>query len=335
MSMRLCYRNPKYYQSQYNRVMKTLENSLNIVSADVVAFRLKIIEHGRKYGWQSAIDAYGISKASYFRWQQKFRKGNGKLVSLVPQKTRPKKIRSMTTDWRLVTFIANFRKQYGNVGREKIKPFLDQYAQEIKVDSISYRTIGNIIKRRHLFAPKSKQKHKLKLIKTRSKYAPKVNTPGYIEVDCVTLYVLGQRHYFVCCIDVFSKMALVKKVASLSSLHTKDTLIEFKQTVPFSIHTIQTDNGSEFLASFHDYLVKQQITHQFTYPHCPKTNGVVERFNRTIQEEFLTRSATLIYDLDHFYVKLQQWLHWYNTQRPHAALGYLSPMQFLHSNSLK
>ena len=38
---------------------------------------------------------------------------------------------------------------------------------------------------------------------------------------------------------------------------------------------VQTDNGSEFLGRFHDYLEKSHIPHDFTYLHSPKINGVV------------------------------------------------------------
>jgi putative transposase len=315
--------------------MKTIENSLRLAHTDVVAFRLKVITHGTKYGVKSACDAFGVSRASYFRWQKKFKESNKKLASLVPQKTRPQQVRRMTTDYRLVAFITDFRKQYGNIGREKIKPFLDQYALELGINSLSYRTIGKVIQRRQLFEDPPKQRRKVKLIKNRSKYAPKVTTVGFVEVDCVTLYVLNQRHCFVCCIDVLSKIALVKKVKTLSSLNTRDTLVDFINSLPFPIHTVQTDNGSEFLSAFDDYLTKLEITHQFTYPHCPRTNGVVERFNRTIQEEFLNRSSSLVYDLDRFYVKLTKWLDWYNTSHPHAALGYLSPLQFYQTKVSK
>ena len=49
----------------------------------------------------------------------------------------------------------------------------------------------------------------------------------------------------------------------------------------------QTDNGSEFEAVFDHYCQHNNILHKWTYPRCPKINGVIERFNRSIQEEWL------------------------------------------------
>jgi transposase InsO family protein len=59
---------------------------------------------------------------------------------------------------------------------------------------------------------------------------------------------------------------------------------------------------------------------------------VVERFNRTIQEECIKRSDELYYDEGAFEKKLTKYIYWYNYKRPHYALGYLSPMQFINSN---
>ena len=336
MPMRLRCRNPLRIQSQYNRAMKTIENSFRFARSDIAKFRLKIIEHGSKHGWQSAVDAFGVSRASYFRWSKKYKEGQGKLVSLVPTKTRPKRVRSMTTDYRLVEFISSFRKQYGNIGSMKIKVFLDEYAQEQGIKSISCRTIDKIIKRRNLTERGGKPKRKQKwLHRSRSRYAPKVNRPGYLEVDSVIVQVVNERFYFICCIDIFTKLALVRKVKSLSSIHAKSCLVEFLETLPFQVNTVQTDNGSEFLHVFDDYLNEKGITHQFIYPRCPKINSVVERFNRTLKSEFLNRTDSLYYDIDRFNGKLTLWLDWYNTKRPHQALGYQSPQQFLQSKSLK
>jgi putative transposase len=321
---------------RYNRMMKTLESSVKFSVSDPASLRLKVLEHGSKYGWESATDAFGVSRASYFRWKKIFKSSRGHLASLVPKSTRPKRVRQMGSDYRLVEFIKQMRDKYGNLGREKIKVFLDEYALELGITSLSSRTIGKIIQRRHLFDfPKRKYKRRSLPSKVRSRYAPKVKSPGYIEVDSVVLNVLNCRHYFVCLIDVFTKIAFVKKVPSHASIHARDALLQFIQTLPFTPLVVQTDNGSEFLDTFDSYLKTQGITHCFTYPRCPKVNGVIERFNRTLQEEFISRSDSLYYDISKFNDKLSLWLTWYNTKRPHAALDYLSPKQFLQVNSLK
>ena len=319
--------------SQYDWLMKTLENSLNFGKSDPAKFRLHVLEHYYKYGWKPTVEAFKVGKSTLYDWKKQYESSEKALLSLVPKKTRPKRVRQMATDWRLIQFIREFRAQYGNIGREKIKIFLDEYAAELGIDSISHRTITKVIKRKNLFFDQPKKaKRKNKFYRDRTRKSPKVAKPGYVEMDSVVVYIDTIRHNFMCCIDIFTKFAHVRKVKTLSSLQAKITFKEFEQLSPHQIHTVQTDNGSEFFKTFHQYLDDQKIKHQFIYPKSPKINGVVERFNRTIQEEFINRNDEIYFDLEAFQVKLSGYLDWYNYKRPHASLGYLSPMQFINNN---
>ena len=90
MSTRIRHIIQNFPQRDYNRLMKTLENSFKLVNADVVSFRLKVLDHGKIYG-SSACHAFGLSRATYFRWQKKFSESKKRLSSLVPCKTTPRK----------------------------------------------------------------------------------------------------------------------------------------------------------------------------------------------------------------------------------------------------
>jgi len=321
-------------QGQYNRLMKTLRNSLKFDQSDPAKFRLHVLKYYYKYGWKPTTEAFSIGKSTLYDWKKRYEESNRSLLSLVPKKTRPKRVRQMTTDWRLVQFIRQFREQYGNVGERKIKVFLDEYANELGIPTISSRTISKVIKRRNLYFDKPKRaKRKSKFAKYRTKRSPKVDKPGYVEMDSVVVYIGGKRHNFMCCIDVYTKFAHAKKVSTLSSKQATITFQEFQQLSPDTVHTVQTDNGSEFFRYFHQYLKDQGIKHQFIYPRSPKINGIVERFNRTIKEEFIFRNDEIYFNLGKFQAKLMQYLNWYNYKRPHASLGYLSPMQFINSTN--
>jgi len=319
--------------SQYDWLMKTLSNSLKFDQSDPAKFRLHVLKHYYKYGWKPTVEAFGIGKSTLYDWKRSYEKSGKRLLSLVPKKTRPKRVRQMTTDWRLIQFIREFREQCGNIGERKIKIFLDEYANELGIDTIGCRTISKVIKRRNLyFDSPVKSKRKSKFSRDRTKRSPKVKEPGYVEMDSVVVYVNNIRHNFMCCIDIYTKISFARKVKTLSSLQAALTFQEFQKHSLHPVHTVQTDNGSEFFKTFHKYIKEQGIKHQFIYPKSPKINGVVERFNRTIQEEFINRNDEIYYDLNAFEVKLQKYLAWYNNKRPHASLGYLSPMQFIQSN---
>jgi transposase InsO family protein len=100
-------------------------------------------------------------------------------------------------------------------------------------------------------------------------------------------------------------------------------------------HTeIQTDNGSEFLGEFKQFLETQKIKQLWNYPRSPKMNAYLERFNRTAQEEFIYQHQHLIRDnLQEFNQKLMRWLIWYNTERPHFSLDLKSPLEFVLFNN--
>lgn len=316
---------------KYRRLMKTLDSSLAYAASDVAQFRLHVLDTYYKWGLRPTLDAFGVRKSTLYDWKRTYEESSKRLVSLVPKSTRPHKTRKMSTDYRLVECIKKMRQEHGNVGKDIIKPFLDAYAQSLGIESVGKTTIAKIIKRRKLtFETRVHYKRKTRHQKVRVKRAPKVTKPGFIQVDSIILYINKQRHVFISVIDIFTKFALVEKVGSTSSLQAREVFKRFQQANPTPITTVQTDNGSEFLAKFHDYLEEEEIKHQFIYPRLCKVNGVVERFNRTVQEECIKRSDEMYYNQAFFKQKLIKYLHWYNHQRPHYSLNYLSPIQFIN-----
>lgn len=150
-------------------------------------------------------------------------------------------------------------------------------------------------------------------------------------MDSIVVYVNYEKYLFMCVIDIFTKFAHVVCVETLSSATAKKVFQEFEDLNPTRIYVVQTDNGSEFLKSFHEYLEEQHIRHQFIYPKSPKINAYIERFNRTIQEEFILRNDEIYYDIQAMKKKLTKYLFWYNYQRPHRSLNYMSPMTFIET----
>jgi hypothetical protein len=322
---------PKLSKGNYTTLMKMLHNSLTFDVSDAAKFRLYVLDHYYKYGWKATIEAFRIGKSTLYDWRKAFEKSGKRLTALIPVSTRPIHTRKMTVDLRFVEFIKSVREDYGNVSKYKLKVFIDEYARKINTETISVSLIGKVIRRKNFFfeGRRRTKRVKTKLLYPRIKYAPKERNPGYIEMDSVTIYVLGRKYYFITAIDIVTKYAWVKLVTSLSSLQAKEALIEFMTEYNRELRVVQTDNGSEFLKEFNKYLQDLMITHQFIYQKLPKVNAVVERFNRTIQEEFIERNIHEIYDTNQFRVKLVKYLVWYNTKRPHYSLNYRTPVQYL------
>lgn len=329
----LDYLRKKYSKRTYHVLMKTLQTSLVCESSDVAEFRLHTIRHYYRFGLRSTLDAFKIKKSTFYDWKCAYETSRKNAGSLIPCSTAPHHVRRMHTDWRLVEFIKQMRKDYGNVGNHIVKPFLDAYAQKIDIPSIGLTTIGKLIKRRRFtFEEKVYIPRKFKFKKLRTRRSPKVNTSGFIQMDSIIVYINHERHRFMSIMDIYTKFALVEYVCSLSAITAKEVFNRFQKVNPTPITIVQTDNGSEFLGVFHTHLEAAGIRHQFIYPRMVRVNSIIERFNRTVQEEFILRNDEIYYDIPSFKEKLTKYLMWYNFQRPHSSLHYVSPITFINAN---
>ena len=323
----LRYVMPKFPRG-YNLAMKTLRSSLRFELSDHAQFRLHVLEHGKKHGVKSATEAFKIGRSTYYDWLSALNNSKGKLISLVPLSTRPKQTRQMVVDTRLLEFIKSVREQYGRIGKEKLKILVDSYALSLGIEGYGTTKLGKIIKRHKYFFDPPKRIRKVNLVKNRVKRVAKNIKPGYLEIDSIIVYVGSTRLRFVSVVDVVTKLAHVERIGSGKATNTIKALENFKNKHDLNVYAIQTDNGSEFLGDFHDYLEEKHIDHKFTYPRSPKINGVVERFNRTVQEEFIERCDEFWFDLVKGDRKLEAYLCWYNEVRPHASLGYVAPLVY-------
>ncbi len=88
------------------------------------------------------------------------------------------------------------------------------------------------------------------------------------------------------------------------------------------------DGGSELQAGFEASCQSRDILLFTLPPRSPKQNGAVERAQRTHTEEFY-EVVEFSLEVAALNQELLAWEHTYNTIRPHQALGYLTPLQFI------
>jgi len=155
---------------------------------------------------------------------------------------------------------------------------------------------------------------------------------GHIVSDTIVRIEDGIKYYFYSAIDAKLKFALTLNYKRLTSRNMKDFYERFKRVYPCAIKSWQTDNGSENLGEFDEQLKKDGIPHYFSYPRCPKINTYIERYNRTIQEEFIDNNLDVIHDKIVFNKRLVDYMIFYNTERPHKSLGLRSPIEYLIEN---
>jgi putative transposase len=92
-------------------------------------------------------------------------------------------------------------------------------------------------------------------------------------------------------------------------------------TTPF---LLRSDNGLAFTSRAYTRLVRSYGLRQaFITPHCPKQNGMIERVIRTLKEQCVHRHR--FETQQHASRVIGEWIRFYNTRRPHQALGMKTP----------
>jgi len=325
----------------YRRLKRMLSSLRRFQKSEVAQERLKILKFYEKYGGKATKEAFGVSRGVIYHWRKKLNGQEGRLEGLIPVSTKPKRTRRSRIPVEIIGYIRKLREEHPRIGKEKIKIILDGYCKEKGLPIISESTIGNIIKRHNFFAHPSgriyhdpssgwAKKNNKKKRRLRVKYPPKVQDYGYILSDTVEKVIEGIKFYFLSAIDIKSKFALTLLYPRLSSAQMKDFYLRFRQVYPLEIKKWQNDNGKENLRDFEEILAKEGIPHLFSYPHSPRINAFIERYNRTLQEEFINyNEGAVLENQKEFQEKLANYLIFYNSKRPHKSLGLKSPIDYL------
>lgn len=128
--------------------------------------------------------------------------------------------------------------------------------------------------------------------------------------------------------DVFNREIL--QISIDSSLPSYKVISGLEQLIEWrgKPEKIRVDNGPEFIAQkMKDWCTRAGIELQFIQPGKPTQNSLIERFNRTFRTEFL--DAFLFENLKQMKNYAEVWMWKYNNERPHSALQYLTPRDFL------
>lgn len=157
--------------------------------------------------------------------------------------------------------------------------------------------------------------------------------PGYLGSQD-TFYVgtfkgVG-RVYQQTYVDTYAKVAFAKLYTTKTPITAADLLndkvLPFFEQHQLPVLRILTDRGTEYCgkAEQHDYqlyLAINDITHTKTKARSPQTNGICERFHRTILQEFYQVSLRkkIYRDMQSLQKDLDEWLDYYNNERTHQG----------------
>jgi transposase InsO family protein len=95
-----------------------------------------------------------------------------------------------------------------------------------------------------------------------------------------------------------------------------------------AVHAVMTDNGACYRSNAFAAALGPDVKHRRTRPYRPQTNGKVERFNRTVMNEWAYAEVYLSDDARAS--TYADWLHFYNHHRPHTGIGGQVPADRIH-----
>ena len=306
-------------------------------------YRLKVLAHWEKYGIEAAMHAFNIKRRTLYYWKNKYKSGNFVAEALNDQSKAPRRKRKRIWPEEIIKEIKRIRNECPspNLGEEKLYPELKPFCDERGLTCPKPTTIGRLVKDLGgLRRSPQKVSHfgKIKPIKRQKALRKPKNLkplyPGHlVALDTVEIFINGIRRYVITFEDIYTRFSFAWATKSHASLAAKEFFGLCQKAFPYSFNFlwVLTDNGSEFKKHFAEELKQLHLTHYHTYPRTPKMNAHVERFNRTIQEDFVDFRYQLIKnDVDEFNRQLMDWLIWYNARRVHHAFqNKLSPLQFM------
>lgn len=148
-------------------------------------------------------------------------------------------------------------------------------------------------------------------------------------LQCDTIHIIapdGSRIYVYTLIDLYSRWAYAEVVEKIGAQPSVQFIRRAKKKASFSFEMIHTDNGSEFSTWFTHGCIRLGMKHRHGRVRKSNDQAHVERFNRTVQEECLDRVAHSIVS---FRKVLPRYLNYYNTERTHMGINYLTPLEVL------
>jgi transposase InsO family protein len=198
--------------------------------------------------------------------------------------------------------------------------------------------VYQVLRRHGLNRLKSQMKEeKRKIIKLKAGERGHIDT-HYLSKDLI----VGdrKRRYLVSIVDSCTRIAWAEMVEDIRSLTVMFAALRMMNilNVNYNIQfqEVLTDNGPEFGTKdskkksqhpFERMLEEMGVKHRYTRPYRPQTNGKVERFWRTLNEDLI--EGTTFESEEEFKKELEQYIYYYNAERPHQALAGKTPLEYL------
>ena len=289
-----------------------------------------------KHNTKLTANQFSISRKTLHKWLKRFNETN--LKTLEEKTRKPKKLRGWMVSYAEEERIINLRKKNMEFGKKKLKRiYLRDYGE-----NISTWKIERVIRKHNLYPDKVKHN---KIVEKRRKSEPKIRIHtvkdqikqikefGFLwHIDAIIIWWYGQRRIIFTAIEDITKIAFARVYPTNSSVYAEDFLKRLMYLVEGRVDIMHQDNGSEFKGAFEKACSKLNILQVYSRPYTPKDNPALERFNSTIQYEWLEYSEVGLDNILEANLDLTTWLVKYNSYRPHETLDYDTPLEYAQKN---
>lgn len=274
---------------------------------------------------------HGTCAQTFLKYYSRYKQSGGNEACLLPGVRGPK-YKTRRTPEEIENLVLIEREKGCN--KYEINQILQPKLGE-KTPSAS--TIYQILKRygRNRLNPKIKET-KRRIIKEKAGELAHIDC-HHLSKD--TISNDNKRYYLVCVIDSCSRVAWAELVEDIKSITvmfaTLHCFNHISNRFQIQFSEALTDNGPEFGPKqskkkeehpFERLLIEMGIKHRYTAPYRPQTNGKVERFWRTMNDDLI--NGTYFETVDHFKEELYRYLLYYNKLRPHQGINGETPEKY-------
>ncbi|PSO43552.1 hypothetical protein BRC20_01225 [Candidatus Saccharibacteria bacterium QS_8_54_8] len=328
------------------KAMKTINDITHHSHRATIDHRVKVINFFDRYGEGATKEAFGVSRSTVYLWKQKLKHNRGRLSALAPGDKAPKARRKRTVDSRITNYIIDQRTRYPGKGKDKLAVEPGRVLSR-PGHTAALRLHGRQNHSRSPAAGPNTPKHP---VVPQRQDRPTAGEKIQAETQETTPRRLPtpssrrlgpdryRRRHSSTGSDATSSRPSIIKAGSHSPMPTK---VPHQPTRPTSLTNwwpwlrsrwpiCTMTMAASFTNTSSVPAGPTASPSSGTIPGQPRHNGMVERFNRTIQEEYIDYCLDeLALETDDFNRHLMDWLVYYNTGRPHHSLKLQSPMQHI------